>query len=376
MPSDGPGSRRLRLLFFGTYDATTHPRVQVLMDGCTAHGDEVVQCNVPLRVGTAARVRALQRPYLVPVVVARLARTWAVLALRAWRLRRRGEYDAVIVGYLGHFDVHLARWLFRTAPVVLDQMVFAADTAADRRIGGGWLSRVLAGIDRAAVAAADITLVDTSEHLALVPVSLRRRAVVVPVGAPDLWFREPLAPTGGPLRVIFFGLYTPLQGAPTIGAALALLAGRDDIRVTMAGRGQELDQTRQAAAGSAWVTWVDWLAGEELPATVAAHEVCLGIFGTSRKATRVVPNKVFQGASLGCAIVTSETAPQRAALGDDAEFVPAGDAGAIAAVLGRLADDRDHLWDLRSRSHQRAERHFRPARVVQPMRQALTRSVR
>ena len=70
-----------------------------------------------------------------------------------------------------------------------------------------------------------------------------------------------------------------------------------------------------------------------LPALVAGHDVCLGIFGTGDKALRVVPNKVFQGAAAGCAIVTSDTAPQRRALGDAAVLVPPGDPEALAAAL-------------------------------------------
>ena len=42
--------------------------------------------------------------------------------------------DVVLVGYLGHFDVHLARLLFRGVPVVLDHLVGASDTARDRRL--------------------------------------------------------------------------------------------------------------------------------------------------------------------------------------------------------------------------------------------------
>ena len=58
---------------------------------------------------------------------------------------------------------------------------------------------------------------------------------------------------------------------------------------------------------------------------MARHDVCLGIFGTGPKALRVVPNKVFQGAAAGCALVTSDTPPQRRLLGDAAVLVPPGD---------------------------------------------------
>ena len=143
---------------------------------------------------------------------------------------------------------------------------------------------------------------------------------------------------------MFFGLFTPLQGAPVIGAALAALAGDEHpVEVTMIGAGQDLDETRSLAAGNHRVHWLDWVDAADLPALVAAHDVCLGIFGTGPKALRVVPNKVFQGAAAGCAVVTSDTAPQRRVLGDAAVLVPAGDPAALAEALRALAADRSRL---------------------------------
>jgi len=54
----------------------------------------------------------LAKPWKVGGLVARLASRWLGLATRA---RRLGRPDAVVVGYLGHFDVHLARLLYRAA---------------------------------------------------------------------------------------------------------------------------------------------------------------------------------------------------------------------------------------------------------------------
>ena len=49
--------------------------------------------------------------------------------------------------------------------------------------------------------------------------------------------------------------------------------------------------------------------------------------GPRAKALDVVPTKVYQGAAAGCVVVTSDTHPQRAALGEAAVLVPPGDAG-------------------------------------------------
>ena len=368
MPAASDQRKPLRILFFGTYDVRSQPRVQTLQEGLRCGGDEVTECNVVLGLDTASRVRILKRPYLLPVLAGRLLKAWILLWLRARRLVRP---DAVVVGYLGHFDVLLARRLFRGVPIALDHMISAADTALDRGTRRGLRVRLLTGLDRAALSAADIAVVDTVEHVALVPADLRARTVVVPVGAPGYWFREPKPASLGPLTVVFFGLYTPLQGAPTIGAALGLLAGTD-IDVTMIGSGQELAATRAAAAGNPRVSWRDWVDFAELPALVAGHDVCLGIFGTGKKGLRVVPNKVFQGAAAGTVIVTSDTPPQRSALDGVAVFVPPGDAAGLAASLRELAADPDRVGKLRLATYEHALKAFTPATVVAPLRERLS----
>jgi glycosyltransferase involved in cell wall biosynthesis len=360
----------MRILVFGTYDTGAHPRVGTIAEGLRASGAEVRECNEPLGLDTAARVAMLAQPWRVPLLVARLARCWLRLALRARRMPRP---DAVVVGYLGHFDVHLAKLLFRRTPIVLDHLISASTTAADRRIaGGGAKQRLLRAIDAGALRAADVIVVDTDEHLAALPERHRDRAVVVLVGAPEPWFAAApeAAPDGAaPLRVVFFGLYTPLQGTPVIGTALGKLAGAP-VEVTMVGRGQDEAETKALAAGHAETTavrWVDWVPAAELPALVAAHDVCLGIFGTGEKALRVVPNKVYQGAAAGCAIVTSDTAPQRRVLGDAAVLVPPGDGGALADALVRLATDGAELHRLRTAARELARERFTAARIVEPL---------
>ena len=352
-----PGRRNV--LFFGTYDARRYPRVRVLQEGFVALGDEVLECNVPLGIDTSMRVRMLRQPWLVPLLVLRIAVAWSRLC---WRSRRLPEIDLVVVGYMGHFDVHLARLLWPGVPVALDHLISASDTAVDRRVSSGVVVRLLQRLDEAALRAADLPCVDTSEHLDLVAAEAHDRALVVPVGAPGAWFRAP-EPHFGRLRVVFFGSFTPLQGAPVIGEAIAQLREHDEISFTMIGRGQDYDATRAAAGGGA-AEWLDWVEPESLPALIAEHDVCLGIFGTGAKALRVVPNKVFQGAAAGTVVVTSDTGPQREAFGGAAVFVKPGDADELARTLLALARNPGRVADLRQAAYRRANERFRPESVV------------
>ena len=319
----------MRVLIFGTYDVAAHPRVGVIAEGLRRAGHEVRECNAPLGFDTAARVKMLAQPWRVPALGVRLARCWARLARQALRGPRP---DVVVVGYLGHFDVHLARLLFGRRRVVLDHLIGAADTGRDRQVGHGVRQPLLRAIDAAALGAARVVVVDTEEHRETLPAKHRAHAVVVPVGAPDEWFApeagaEPAA-AEGPLRVVFYGLFTPLQGAATIGSAIARLADRP-VAFTMIGGGQDkAEAVRNAGERSAEQRHLARLDPRRGAPPAGRRARCLPRhLRHGPKALRVVPNKVYQGAAAGCAIVTSDTPPQRRALADAARYVAPGDAG-------------------------------------------------
>jgi glycosyltransferase involved in cell wall biosynthesis len=373
----------VRWLAFGTYDVRAHPRVAVLLEGLAAHGEAVDEVVEPLGLSTADRVDLLGRPGRLPALAARIAVRWARLVVRA-APRLGTPYDAVLVGYLGHFDVLLARALLaatrarhprRRRPVlVLDHLVSASATAQDRGLATdrGPKDRLLRALDAAAQRAADVVLVDTAERLPELTAPGRARAVVVPVGATAAWFAaaRAIAEDEGPLRVVFAGLFTPLQGAVTIARAVAELGpALDDgrVRVTLAGTGQDHAAARQVVGDRDGVTWLDWVPAEQLPGLVAGHDVGLGIFGTTAKALTVVPTKVFQAAAAGCAVVTSDTAPQRDSLGQAAVFVPPGEPSALADALMALTYDRAWLRRLRASARAVAEAKYAAPAVVTPL---------
>jgi glycosyltransferase involved in cell wall biosynthesis len=355
----------VKILAFGSYRLWELQRVQVLFDGLRARNNEITECNVPLVFNTADRVGAARQPWRAPLLALRVGQVWP----RLWRrARAMPAPDVVFVPYLGHLDVHLARRLWPRTPIVLDHFIFLKDTAIDRGTTSRTVLAALDRVDRAAIRAADLIVVDSQGHRQMLPEPERSDSVVVHIGAPREWFHEPAPRDGVPLRAIFFGSFTPLQGAPTIGEALRRLDPDPDvIRFTIVGRGQDLQLTRRLAGSSPAVEWVDWVEQEKLPALVADHDICLGIFGANPKGLRVIPNKAFQGAAAGCAIVTSDTTPQRDALGDAARFVTPGDSRALADALRDLASNRERVWELRQKAYRRAIEAFAPVAVVQPL---------
>lgn len=358
------------VLVFGSFDESMHPRIKVIRQGLESHGVAVAIHNAPVGVSTHQRVDAARRPRKLVGLGFRLIRSWAKLvALRV----RGGTAPIVIVGYLGHVDVHLARLLHRRSIIVLDYLISLAETTVDREIDGP-IRKLLHTVDELALRQADLVLCDTDEQRATLPEHARSKALTVLVGAPLEWqgsaARVSTEGLSGPLRIVFFGLYTPLQGTTVIAEAIrSALDQGCDLRLTMIGSGQDRESVDRLLDGLPEVEFIDWVSSDDLPGVVASHDVTLGIFGTSSKAQRVIPNKVFQGLAAGTIVVTSDTDAQRSMLGDACRYVPIGSAADLTDVLVALA--RDHsakTGTVTDRTNDsKVERLWHPRHVVAPL---------
>ncbi len=264
------------------------------------------------------------------------------LAAAETRLLRpiRGRFDAVIVGYPGHFDLPAARRAARGAPVLFNPLVSLHETLVEDRgrfAPGSRVGRALRAIDRMALRRADLVVADTEQnarHLAELGSLQPERLAVCFVGAEERLFR-PGKRRPGPFSALFVGKLIPLHGLETILAA-ARLAPEIPFRVVGSGQLDALLRDRPAN-----VDWVDWVEYERLPSELAGAGCALGVFGSSLKAARVIPNKAFQALACGVPLVTADTPAARELLrdGESALLVPAGDPAALAEALRRLAQD-------------------------------------
>ena len=265
--------------------------------------------------------------------VIRLAR--AELALLRWA--PRGNHDVVIVGYPGHLDLPAARRAARGKPVVFNPLVSLADTfVQDRRrfAEGSVAARALLALDRFALRRADVVVADTDAHAEHFFALGARRVEVCLVGAEERIFRPGwIRPSE--FSVLFVGKLVPLHGVETMLEA-ARLTPEIPFRVVVSGQLDAL--LGRAPANVEWVRWVDY---EVLPDELARCGCALGVFGTSAKAGRVIPNKAFQALACGAPLITADTPAARELLvdGESALLVPAGDAAALAAAIRRVATE-------------------------------------
>lgn len=331
----------MRFLWLGTYEAD-YPRGAVLREGLRALGHDVVECHEPLWERTRHKADGFLAPASLARAGAAAARAWASLARRE---RRVGPVDAVVVGYPAQPDLPLGRLVARRrrVPLVADMMIALGDTlAGDRGRVGAAGGRVLTAVDRLA-RGARVVMADTRAnadwmvaHLGIDP----RRVAVVPVGAEPARF--PAAPPpvpGAHVSAVFVGKLSPLHGLRTV---LEAAAAPGTPPVTVVGDGQLMPWLRgRLDDGAPGVAHVPWIPYDRLGAEIARHHIVLGVFGTSDKASRVVPNKVWQALAVGRPVVTADTPGAREVLrdGGNALLVPPADAPALAAALRRLADD-------------------------------------
>jgi glycosyltransferase involved in cell wall biosynthesis len=254
--------------------------------------------------------------------------------------RRPRGFDAFVVGYPGHFDLTAARRAAAGRPVVFNPLVSLADTLVSDRgrfRAGSLAARALERIDRHAFRSADLVVADTDAHARFLgQLSGRDDIAVCFVGAEDRLFTPGWKPRE-PFTALFVGKLIPLQGVETIVAAARAAA---DIRFRIVGSGQLGALLADPPPNVEHVNWIDY---ERLPNEIRTAGCALGIFGTTAKAQRVIPNKAFQALACGAPLITADTPAARELLVHDesAQLVPPGDAAALAAAIRGLAADPD-----------------------------------
>lgn len=264
-----------------------------------------------------------------------------------------------------------ARWAKRHGvPLVFDPLISAYDKQVDERgkfAAGSRKANKLLASERRLFARATRVVADTplhADYFADVLGVSRERLSVVYVGAEDSLFKpQPgvVPPAGEIPEVLFYGSFIQLQGPQVIVEAARLYSG-PPVRWTLIGKGPLLTVCESAAADLESVHFEDWVPYPELPARIGRAQILLGIFGSSPKAARVIPNKVFQSLACGRPVVTlgSDAYPRAVRENTDSGllWVDAGDARALAQQVAALAVAPDRVRTLGKAAEDTSQRYF------------------
>jgi len=216
-------------------------------------------------------------------------------------------------------DVPLAKILslFCSARLVFDPLASRYETKITdwkRKPENSWQAKWNFKIDQAAFKMSDLILADTRVHkeyycqkFGLLP----EKVAVLPVGFDDALFKPSKAQgKNNHFTVLFYGSFLPLHGVEVMIRAAKIISRQEpSIQFRFIGSGQTFPRVKALAMelGCSNVFFDGWMPQEKLPQKIAAADVCLGIFGKTEKAKRVVPHKVFQALAMKKPVVTAVT---------------------------------------------------------------------
>ncbi len=271
------------------------------------------------------------------------------LSLRALRYLRSAEFDLVFVGFYGHL-LMLPVGVFSKRPILFDAFVSTYDTLCfDRQLFGphSLPGHLAFRLDQTACRLANRVLVDTPQQRDYFTQTFRLphgRVNWLPVGCnEEIFAPQPPPPRTGITRVLYYSSYQPLHGVEVVIRAAAML-GSESIHFKLIGTGQEYAQARRLAEQLALqkVSFVPFLPLKDLAAEIASADICLGgPFGPSRKASRVIPGKIYQILAMARPLIAADTPANRELLVDaeSACLCPPHSAEALATAVLKLHRD-------------------------------------
>lgn len=363
----------MRICYWGTYDRD-YIRNQVMISGLRQADAQISECHASLWQSHDERVRQIAGGSHIGLIL-RAIGLYVELSARLLVMRRP---NVLILGYPGQIDALIAGPIcrLRRIPLVLDAFISLYETAVEDRAlirRGSWPARLLAWAEKRACRRADLVLCDTQADAD----DLRTRydlTAVAPiwVGAAESKVADAPAPCANPddpYDVLWAGTFIPLHGVEYIlGAAHLLQDSCPRIRFTLIGSGQTYARMRELAStlGLTNVQWGPaWLHAQALAERTRRADIVLGIFGTSAKAARVIPNKAYAALAQARPLITADTPGIREALvhGRTAWLCPPGDAEALATAIHHLCEHPDLAARLATQGYALYRQQFTPQAI-------------
>lgn len=316
--------------------------------------------------------------------------------LLLWR-ECRAQASAIYVVFLGHYLMPLAWLLGKRAgiPVIFDAFLSLHETEVhDRRRVSRWSPKawILWMTDWLSCRLADVVLLDTEEDKNFFVKTYgvdAKKILVLPVGARTDLFTPAVGETGqrqpsmaAPtkleiFRVEFHGTYIPLQGAEVILAAAQELQKRGEaVQFTLVGTQMERALMPRAAEwGLRNVRFSKSVPLERIPGFIHDADVCLGIFGVTAKAARVIPNKAYEVLACGKPLITARTPAAERVFADcnNALLCTPGDAVALADAILLLKNDPALRAHIAKNGLALSRAQFQPRTIIIPLLDWLSR---
>lgn len=318
----------MKVCYFGTYRAG-YNRNKIMISALESAGVEVTTCHVALWHSIKDREEITLGGWLSPKFWWRVIKTYARLIYRSFSI---GEFDVMVLGYPGQFDVFLARLIctLKKKPLVLDVLMSLYLVAsAERYLEKSRYSAVnfLKRTEGKALRIPDLLIHDTPQYVdwlcqtyAIEP----SRFKLVPIGADDRIFKpiQQQEASKDKFRVLYYGTFIANHGLGHILEAAKLLTPRSDIEFLFIGEGPEKTRIQQKVETENLenVIFTGWCSQNELAEQIGLADLCLGAFGSTPQSLMTVQNKIYECMACGKIVITGASPAILAQFTDEVEL--------------------------------------------------------
>lgn len=306
------------------------------------------------------------------------------------RLRRILPTDILFVPCFCQKDIDSALRYGRchNIPVLIDPLISLYDSRVFERktiSPNSRKARQLLKWEFSAFSRADGVIADTEAHGRYYSEMLgvdRKKIHIIPVGAEESLFYPEKAEKdiNQPVRVLFYGSFLPLHGVEVIADAILCYQGPSIDWYLLGGTGaQRQAECVQALSGLDNVTFEQNIPYEKLPRRIHQADILLGVFGSSEKTKRVIPNKVYQSIACGKPVITCDAPyPDDLVNGWDSGVlrIPAGNPQKLADMAAQLASEPNELKKMGKNARKTYEKYFRNEIIINALASALNNTLR
>ena len=244
-------------------------------------------------------------------------------------------------------EMAIVKHVFRKT-VIFDPFIFLSDTIVDDRRYTSLRAakKFLSIIDKCGVRSASVVLADCSGHAEYLLRNFGVNGETLHVGAnddlffPDRSFRQ--NDDNEVLKLYTHSTFIPLHGLHTLVDAMSLIDAKK-FHLRVAGFGQEYCEVsrRVEASGLSNVALLGMIPQDSLRAEILASDLCLGIFGSSEKSKRVIPQKFFEFIACAKPVLTQFSLSYTSDLSP--AFYSTNNPENLATVLEEIYQSRDVL---------------------------------
>lgn len=275
----------MKVCFFGSYvkDSWGIPSGNggVLLKKILEHQNfEVIECHESLE----------KKKLILPIYVK--------LFLKHIRL----DYDILLIPWRGILTLPLAK-LIHKKPIIFFPAFSIYDTLVnDRKIikKKSIKAKFIHFIDKIACKWSDIVILESTEEINYFVKEFgiaKEKFRQCPLAADEsIFFPKPNEIIKKKFVVLFFGSFIPLHGIKTIVKSCIFLKKYNDVIFKICGKGQTKAEAEKIINDYEIknVEFLGVVPKDVLLENIHSSDVCLGIFGDTLKAKKVVTNKVFQ----------------------------------------------------------------------------------